>query len=54
VFNEIVPQPDVKKFLANTGSDVFPGNHKLAHDLLAQGIKDWDGYVKLAKIEKLS
>ena len=54
VFNEIAPQPDVKAFLANTGSDVFPGNHKLAHDLLAQGIKDWDGYVKLAKIEKLS
>ena len=54
VFNEIVPQPDVKTFLGNTGSSIFPGNSKLAHDLLAQGIKDWEGYVKLAKIEKLS
>lgn len=54
VFNDIVPQPDVKKFLSETGSDVFPGNHKLAHDLLEKGIKDWAEYVKLAKIEKLS
>jgi tripartite-type tricarboxylate transporter receptor subunit TctC len=54
VFNDIVPQPDVAEFLSRTGSDPFPGDHKLAHELLAQGIKDWDGYVKLAKIEKLS
>jgi tripartite-type tricarboxylate transporter receptor subunit TctC len=54
VFNDIVPQPDVREFLSRTGSDPFPGNHKLAHDLLEQGLKDWAGYVKLAKIEKLS
>ena len=54
VFNDIVPQPDVAEFLSKTGSDPFPGNRKLAYDLLAQGIKDWDGYVKLAKIEKMS
>jgi tripartite-type tricarboxylate transporter receptor subunit TctC len=53
-FNAIVPQPDVKTFLANTGSSIFPGNAKLAHDLLEQGIKDWSKYVELAKIEKLS
>ena len=53
-FNAIVPQPDVKTFLANTGSSIFPGNAKLAHQLLEQGIKDWGKYVALAKIEKLS
>ena len=54
VFNEIVPQPDTKEFLSRTGSDAFPGNAKLARDLLEQGIKDWGKYVELAKIEKLS
>lgn len=54
IFNEIVPQPDTKEFLARTGSDAFPGNAKLARDLLEQGIKDWGKYVELAKIEKLS
>jgi hypothetical protein len=39
---------------ANTGSDVLPGNAKLAHDLLAKGLKDWGDYVKLARIEPLS
>jgi tripartite-type tricarboxylate transporter receptor subunit TctC len=54
VFNQIAVEPDTKAFLAKTGSDVFPGNAKLARELLVKGVKDWGGYVKLAKIEPLS
>jgi tripartite-type tricarboxylate transporter receptor subunit TctC len=54
VFNQIVADPDTKSYLANTGSDVLPGNAKLARELLAKGLKDWGGYVKLARIEPLS
>jgi tripartite-type tricarboxylate transporter receptor subunit TctC len=54
VFNQIVLEPDIRAFLANTGSDVLPGNAKLARELLTKGLKDWGGYVKLAKIEPLS
>jgi tripartite-type tricarboxylate transporter receptor subunit TctC len=54
IFNQIAADPDTKEFLAKTGSDVLPGNAKLARELLAKGLKDWGGYVKLAKIEPLS
>ena len=54
MFNQIAVEPDTKAFLAKTGSDVFPGNAKLARELLVKGVKDWGGYVKLAKIEPLS
>ena len=54
VFNQIAVEPDTKAFLAKTGSDVFPGYAKLARELLVKGVKDWGGYVKLAKIEPLS
>src|SRR5262245_9806111 len=54
VFNQIVGEQDTRAFLANTGSDVLPGNAKLARELLAKGLKDWGGYVKLARIEPLS
>ena len=54
VFNQIVADADTREFLAKSGSDVFPGNAKLARELRVKGVKDWGGYVKLAKIEPLS
>jgi len=54
VFNQIVADADTREFLAKSGSDVFPGNARLARELLIKGLKDWGGYVKLAKIEPLS
>jgi tripartite-type tricarboxylate transporter receptor subunit TctC len=54
IFNEIVAAPDTRKFLANAGCDPFPGNSRLANDLIVSGVKQWGEYVKLAKIEPLS
>ena len=54
IFNQIVVDADTREFLAKSGSDVFPGNAKLARELLVKGVKYWGGYVKLAKIEPLS
>jgi len=54
IFNQIVVDADTREFLAKSGSDVFPGNARLARELLIKGLKDWGGYVKLAKIEPLS
>ncbi|HEY4775203.1 MAG TPA: tripartite tricarboxylate transporter substrate binding protein [Xanthobacteraceae bacterium] len=54
LFNEIAVAPDTKAFLANTGSDALPGNSKLARELITKGVKDWGGYVKLARIEPFS
>jgi tripartite-type tricarboxylate transporter receptor subunit TctC len=54
VFNEIAVAPDTKQFLVNSGCDAFPGDAKLARQLIEDGVKQWGGYVKLAKIEPLS
>lgn len=54
VFNKIAVEPDTKAFLANVGSDVFPGNAARARQLIVDGVKQWGEYVKLAKIEPLS
>ena len=54
VFNKIAVEPDTKAFLANTGSDAFPGDAALARKLIVEGVKQWGDYVKLAKIEPLS
>lgn len=54
IFNRIAVEPDTKAFLANTGSDAFPGDRKLANELIRNGIRQWGEYVKLAKIEPLS
>ena len=32
----------------------FPGDRKLANQLIVEGVKKWGEYVKLAKIEPLS
>jgi tripartite-type tricarboxylate transporter receptor subunit TctC len=54
IFNEIAVAPDTKTFLTNAGCDPFPGNAKLANELIVSGVKQWGEYVKLAKIEPLS
>ncbi len=54
IFNEIAIAEDTKAFLYNTGSDAFPGNSKLANELIVKGVKIWGDWVKLAKIEPLS
>ena len=50
-FNQMTASEDVKKWLANLGSDVFPGNSKMLAELLEKETKAWAEYVKLAKIE---
>ena len=52
-FNQITAMDETKIFLANVGCDPFPGNSQMLGDLLAKEIKDWAGYVKLAKIEPI-
>ena len=54
IFNKIAVDPDTKTFLANVGCDPFPGDSKLANELIVSGVKQWGEYVKLAKIEPLS
>lgn len=51
--NEVVKDPETDQFLANTGNDSFPGNQQSVRALLEREIKAWEGYVNLAKIEKL-
>jgi tripartite-type tricarboxylate transporter receptor subunit TctC len=53
-FNKIAVDEDVKKFLANSGSDPFPGNSTMLKELLVKDTKAWADYVKLAHIEPLS
>ena len=50
-FNKIAVDEDVKKFLATSGSDPFPGNSTMLRDLLVKETRAWADYVKLAKIE---
>lgn len=51
--NEVVKDPETASFLAATGSDPFPGDRKTVRTLLESDLKAWEGYVNLAKIEKL-
>ena len=50
-FNQIVAMEETKKFLANTGTDSFPGNSKFLAEYLVKEIKKWGDLIKLAKIE---
>ena len=50
-FNEIARSDDVKKFLANLGSDPLIGDAALVDQMIAKEIKEWENYVKIAKIE---
>ena len=50
-FNQIVADPETTKFLANTGTEPFPGNAKFLAGYLPTEIKKWGELLKLAKIE---
>lgn len=54
LFNQIAVDEEAKTFLANLGSDPFPGNSQMLKALLVKDIKAWGEYVKIAKIEPLS
>jgi tripartite-type tricarboxylate transporter receptor subunit TctC len=51
--NQIVLMDETRKFLNNLGADPYPGNSKMLPPLIAQRIKEWEGYVKLAKLEPI-
>lgn len=51
-FNEVAQMKETKEFLARFGADVLPGDSESLRKLLAQELKDWEQYVKLAGIEK--
>src|SRR5262245_39066771 len=50
-FNEVLATEETKKFLNSFGGDPLITTPDEGQALLRQGIKDWEGYVKLAKIE---
>jgi tripartite-type tricarboxylate transporter receptor subunit TctC len=54
LFNQIAVDDETKTFLANLGSDPFPGNSQMLKALLVKDTKAWAEYVKIAKIEPLS
>jgi tripartite-type tricarboxylate transporter receptor subunit TctC len=54
LFNQIAVDEETKKFLANLGSDPFPGNSQMLKDLLVKDTAAWHEYVKIAKIEPYS
>jgi len=49
--NEILAMEDTRKFLASIGTDVYVSSPEEAKAFLAQEIKTWADYVKLARIE---
>jgi tripartite-type tricarboxylate transporter receptor subunit TctC len=50
-FNEVLATEETKKFLNSFGGDPFITTPDEGQALFRQGIKDWEGFVKLAKIE---
>ncbi len=51
IFRDIAVANDTIAFLANAGSDPYPGNGLELKKLLIDEINAWKGYVRLAKIE---
>jgi tripartite-type tricarboxylate transporter receptor subunit TctC len=52
-FNEIAASDEHLKFATPLGNDPFVGNSKVLKELLIKDIKNWQEYVKLAKIEPI-
>ena len=52
-FNDVTADPETAKFLQAGGNDPFPGNQASTRALLEKELKNWAGYVKLAKIEPI-
>jgi tripartite-type tricarboxylate transporter receptor subunit TctC len=50
-FNEVLATDETRKFLNSFGGDPFITTPDEAQALFRQGVKDWEGYVKVAKIE---
>jgi tripartite-type tricarboxylate transporter receptor subunit TctC len=50
-FNEVLATDETKTFLNSFGGDPFITTPDDAQALFRQGVKDWEGYVKTAKIE---
>ena len=50
-FNAVLATEETKKFLNSFGGDPFITTPDEAQALFRQGVKDWEGYVKAAKIE---
>jgi tripartite-type tricarboxylate transporter receptor subunit TctC len=50
-FNEVLATEESKKFLNNFGGDPFIATPEEGQALFRQGVKDWEGFVKAAKIE---
>ena len=50
-FNEVLATEETKKFLNSFGGDPFIATPEEGQALFRQGVKDWEGYVKTAKIE---
>jgi tripartite-type tricarboxylate transporter receptor subunit TctC len=50
-FNEVLATDETRKFLNSFGGDPFITTPDEAQALFRQGVKDWEGYVKAAKIE---
>jgi len=50
-FNEVLATAETKKFLNNFGGDPFITTPDEGQALFRQGIKDWAGFVRAAKIE---
>ena len=50
-FNEVLATEETRTFLNSFGGDPFITTPDDAQALFRQGVKDWEGYVKTAKIE---
>jgi len=50
-FKEIVAKPETKAFLANIGSEPFPGDAKALKEMTISEIAKWGDIIKQAKIE---
>jgi tripartite-type tricarboxylate transporter receptor subunit TctC len=51
LFNQVTGSEDAKKFLSGVASDPWVTTPDQGQAYLNEQIKDWGGYVKLAKIE---
>jgi tripartite-type tricarboxylate transporter receptor subunit TctC len=51
-FNEVLATEETKKFLNSYGGDPFISTPEEGQALLLKQIKEWEGYVETAKIEK--
>jgi len=51
-FAQILPQEETRKTLANLGGDVFMSKPEEGQALLEKDVRDWEDYVRVARIPK--